>query len=382
MNRLIRFFRFSFVLAALTPLAVSAQNNKISADAVTAAANGPVQVIVQYNTDPGTQQETLLTVKHHGFLRNTLHSIQAHAATLQPADLQSLANDPSVKYISLDRWVGSSQSVTVTPGVVLTGANYTVEPIKAPQVWAQGYYGTGIGIAIIDSGITPVDDLSTNSNGGGLLGGVLGLLGWGGGNNYRIVYNQNFVPTTVSVLDMSASTVFSTNYLDQYGHGTHVAGLVAGNGDDSNNKNDFRTFYGSAPNANLINLRVLDQNGNGTDSQVIAAIERATALKSKYNIRVINLSLGRPIWESYTLDPLCQAVEQAWKAGIVVVVSAGNAGRDQNLNSEGYGTIEAPGNDPYVITVGAMNTEQTPGLGDDVIATYSSKGPTFIDHFS
>ena len=132
--------------------------------------------------------------------------------------------------------------------------------------------------------------------------------------------------------------------------------------------------------ANLINLRVLDQNGNGTDSQVIAAIERAIALKSRYNIRVINLSSGRPIWESYELDPLCQAVEQAWKAGIVVVVAAGNAGRDQNLNSEGYGTIEAPGNDPYVITVGAMNTEQTPGLGDDVIASIQlQRGPAFID---
>ena len=87
------------------------------------------------------------------------------------------------------------------------------------------------------------------------------------------------------------------------------------------------TYAGMAPNVNLINLRVLDQNGAGTDSEVIAAIQQAIALKSTYNIRVINMSLGRPIFESYTLDPVDQAVEAAWKAGIVVVVAAGNNGR-------------------------------------------------------
>ena len=94
---------------------------------------------------------------------------------------------------------------------------------------------------------------------------------------------------------------------------------------------------------------------------------------------MINLSLGRPVFESYALDPLCQAVERAWKAGIVVVVAAGNDGRDLAMNTEGYGTIEAPGNDPYVITVGAVRTMGTPGINDDAMASYSSKGPSFID---
>ena len=102
-------------------------------------------------------------------------------------------------------------------------------------------------------------------------------------------------------------------------------------------------------------------------------------LKTKYNIRVINLSLGRPAYESYTLDPLCQAVEAAWKAGIVVVVAAGNDGRDNTYGTNGYGTISAPGNDPFVITVGAMDTQGTPSPADDQIASYSSKGPTFYD---
>src|SRR5208282_848122 len=138
-----------------------------------------------------------------------------------------------------------------------------------------------------------------------------------------------------------------------------------------------KTFKGIAPGASIVNLRVLDQNGAGTDSLVIAAINQAISLKSRYNIRVINLSLGRAVYETYTLDPLCQAVEQAWKNGIVVVVAAGNNGRYQP--TDGYATVTSPGNDPYVITVGAMKPMGTPTRTDDLIASYSSKGPTAGD---
>jgi serine protease AprX len=137
---------------------------------------------------------------------------------------------------------------------------------------------------------------------------------------------------------------------------------------------------GIAPGVNLINLKVLDAHGAGSDSFVIAAVDRAIALKDTYNIRVMNLSLGRPVYESYLDDPLCQAVEAAWKAGIVVVVSAGNDGRNDTFGNGGYGTINAPGNDPYVITVGAMRSMGTPTRADDLIASYSSKGPTPVDH--
>src|SRR5207247_831557 len=103
------------------------------------------------------------------------------------------------------------------------------------------------------------------------------------------------------------------------------------------------------------------------------------SLKSRYNSLVINLSFGRQGFESYTLDPLCQAVEAAWNAGIVVVAAAGNQGRNDSAATEGYGTIAAPGNDPYVITVGAMKTANTSSRNDDTIASYSSKGPTAYD---
>ena len=166
---------------------------------------------------------------------------------------------------------------------------------------------------------------------------------------------------------------------DQYGHGTHVAGIIGGNGAYSTCPTCNVQIRGLAPNVTLVNLRVLDNNGQGSDSTVIAAIQTAVQLKDVYNIRVMNLSVGRPVVESYTQDPLCQAVEAAWQAGIVVVVSAGNDGRDNSLGTNGYGTIEAPGNDPYVITVGAMNTKGTPDRGDDVMTSYSAKGPTVID---
>src|SRR5207302_4321759 len=158
------------------------------------------------------------------------------------------------------------------------------------------------------------------------------------------------------------------------------AGIIAGNAASSSCGNCDVPIRGIAPNANIINLRVLDANGQATDSEVIAAIQQAISLKDTYNIRVINLSLGRGVFESYTTDPLCQAVEQAWNAGIVTVVAAGNYGRDNSNNNNGYGTITAPGNDPYVITVVAMKTMGTRTRNDDLIATYSSKGPSMLDH--
>ena len=401
----------SLCLSALLPLSAFAGNKhnpKLSDDAAS-APSGNVDVIIQYKKDPGAVEEAKLA-GHNGKLRVRLHSIHAHAATLSQSELEALAADPNVSYISVDRPLRSHAAASTAP-VCISHPEYTTEPINAPQVWQAGFIGTGIGVAVIDSGITAVDDLSVTT----IIPGP---------KHYRIVYQASFVPAAApakpgappappvgpgaggdacpvplapsqnaqSNVDPNFPLLTNTaayltfvgpnNISDMYGHGTHVAGLIAGNGTDSSAPNDFRTFYGTAPNANLIDLQALDSTGSGTDSSVIAAIEAAISLKNTYNIRVINLSLGRPIWESYTQDPLDQAVEQAWKAGIVVVAAAGNAGRDLNANPEGYGTVEAPGNDPYVITVGAINTMGTPGLGDDIMASYSSKGPTFIDHIA
>jgi serine protease AprX len=152
-----------------------------------------------------------------------------------------------------------------------------------------------------------------------------------------------------------------------------VAGIAAGNGSLSSKTGAYHTYRGIAPNADVLDLRVLDVNGSSNDSVVIAAIQKAVQLKNQYNVRVINLSLGRPIYEGCAHDPLCQAVEAAWKNGIVVVTAAGNLGRN------GYATVLSPGNSPHAITVGAMKTEMTVNRNDDLIASYSSKGPTYID---
>ena len=188
------------------------------------------------------------------------------------------------------------------------------------------------------------------------------------------------------------------NPADPCGHGTHVAGIIAGNGFRSSHPNSFRHFYGIAPQANIVSVRVLDQNGTTMVSTVVAALQWvvaynagiASGAKGTANlspVRVINLSLGHPVGESYTTDPLCQAVEAAYNAGIMVVCAAGNNGRASTVNdpsqgNEGwgtaYGSIQSPGNDPYVLTVGA--TKSTDGQrADDRIATYSSRGPSRLD---
>src|SRR5262249_40620925 len=126
-----------------------------------------------------------------------------------------------------------------------------------------------------------------------------------------------------------------------------------------------------------------DTNGNGSVSNALAAIDWCLKNKATYNIRVINMSLGHMPGESYKTDPLCQGCEKAWKGGIVVVCAAGNHGRSvpsDKTSPTAYGTIDSPGNDPYVLTVGATNDFNTASTADDDVATYSSRGPSRLDH--
>src|SRR2546425_12155236 len=303
-----------------------------------------IDVIVQYKVTP-TDAQHLRVQGRGGALKRKLDVIKGAHYSVPVESLQTLADDPDIAYISLNRPVSHTSTSTL---------DYAPETVNAPVAWQQGGLdGTGVGVAGICNGVTAVGD----------------LYWWIPANQTygsRVVYSQNFVPGT-------------TETSDQYGHGTHVAGIIAGAGWFSTGSNFTHTFKGIAPNANIINLRVLDQNGAGTDSSAIAAIQTAISLKSTYNIRVINLSFGRQVFESYTLDPLCQAVEAAWNSGIVVLAAAGNQGRNNWMGTNGYGTIAAPGNDPYVITVGAMKTNGTYDTTDDTIASYSSKGPTGFD---
>ena len=138
------------------------------------------------------------------------------------------------------------------------------------------------------------------------------------------------------------------------------------------------TYRGIAYGAYLINLRALGDDGSGTASDVIEAIDWAIEHKTQYNIRVINLSLGAPVLQPFRDDPLCEAVERATRAGILVVAAAGNNGQTEDGIPQ-FGLITSPGNSPYALTVGALDTHYTAQRSDDTLAAWSSKGPTRFD---
>ena len=219
----------------------------------------------------------------------------------------------------------------------------TAESIGADQVWAgadgrPGLSGQGVSVAVIDSGIDTRHNALKN----------------------RVLVTRDFT---------------GGDGVDRYGHGTHVAAIIAG---QAGRTADTRGYRGIAWGAYLLNLRVLGDDGSGMASNVIEAIDWTIAHRREYNVRVINLSLGAPVMQPYRDDPLCEAVERAVKAGITVVVAAGNYGRTAD-GKPVYGSIASPANSPYSIAVGAIDTHETPQRPDDTLAPFSSKGPTRYD---
>src|SRR5438094_503823 len=134
-----------------------------------------------------------------------------------------------------------------------------------------------------------------------------------------------------------------------------------------------------AAGAHLVSVKVLGSDGSGHISDLIEGIDWVIANHQRYQIDVINLSLGAPVQQSWRHDPVCQAIERAWHVNIVTVVAAGNYGKTAD-GTEVLGGVTSPGNCPYAITAGTVNTKGTTYRSDDVIATYSSRGPTAIDH--
>ncbi|HET9831946.1 MAG TPA: S8 family peptidase [Vicinamibacterales bacterium] len=255
------------------------------------------------------------------------------------SELTDLAGDGDVPSVSGD--------LPVRPWMTVSNLASAADQVRAGTSGLlgiggiSGVNGSGIGVAVIDSGVNPHPALKN-----------------------RIVANVSLVTGDPS-------------YLDAFGHGTHVAGIIAGSG---NAAVGVTSLYsgGIAPGANIVNVRVLGADGSGLTSDVIAGIDWAVANRTKYNIRILNLSLGHPVAEPAALDPMDQAVARAVQAGLVVVVAAGNQGVAAN-GAPIMGGIMSPGNSPLAITVGAVNTWATVNRGDDTIATYSSRGPTQYD---
>ncbi|GAB4274035.1 S8 family peptidase [Thermincola ferriacetica] len=310
----ILFSLFSFSISTF------AANEKISADLASKIKNNSnsiVPIIVQ--TKQGLQEQHKTRIQQSGGkLKHDLSLIKGFSADLPASAIEEMSKDEDVVQISYDTEVRACLDTAVPA-------------INAPAACAVGFTGKGITVAVIDTGIYPHPDLTQPTN--------------------RIIAFKDFINK-------------KTSPYDDYGHGTHVAGIIAGNGKMSNGQ-----YKGVAPEANLVGVKVLDNTGGGRSSDVIAGIQWVVQNKATYNIKVINLSLGAPATQSYATDPLSQAAGAAWDAGLVVVAAAGN-------NGPAAGTINTPGINPHIITVGAVDDRGTIDTKDDVIADFSSRGPT------
>jgi len=290
----------------------------------------------------GAAADVRKRVEGHG---NTVlkqhNSINVLSARVDQEGLAALANDPDVESISSDADVTASAALAG----LTTDTSFIVSDLKQKLALGNWFTGSSVTIAVIDSGIAPTADST---------GRVVGTFDFTGGRNGAAI---------------AAS--------DEYGHGTHVAGLAGASGAVSAG-----AFGGVVPGVKLLALKVLDKKGAGKTSDVIAAVNFAVANRDKFNIRVINLSLGHPIYESAVTDPLVRSVEAAARAGIVVVVAAGNYGVNPTTGQAGYAGIASPGNAPSAITVGAASNAGTVRRTDDRVASFSSRGPSWFDGYA
>jgi serine protease AprX len=284
-------------------------------------------VIVQLKATPSVRRaasddgkEALAMISQHGRGGKPLGLIRGASGALTAKEIDNLSHDARVAAIYQDATVKRSFDANLVTA-------YPSE-LNAPDLWAYGHTGSGVTVAVLDSGIAQDPDLTQPTN--------------------RILTAVNFAdPLPVGQQDPG-------------GHGTHVAGIIAGDGGKS-----ARQYVGIAPNANLIDVRVLDTFGIGRASSVIAGLQWVVANKNAYGIRIVNMSLGAPTTQDFVHDPIAAAVEIAWLRGIVVVSAAGNGGT---------GLVDSPGIDPHIITVGAVDDMTTPWVGDDTFPIWSGWG--------
>jgi serine protease AprX len=316
-----------------------------------ASGQGSQQIIV--SVVPGCRAAVRDAMQKHGDRVDSEHEfVDAVAGEVHSRDVDELAKSPCVKSIGANATVYASarmasRTATVTTIVDTTPVAKSIlrETLGLPRYSALDSTvptgAGGIGVAIIDSGIAPSSDF---------------------GRRITAFY------------DFTRGGRASAPY-DDFGHGTHIAGLIGSSGVLSNYE-----FQGVAPDVRLVGLKVLDHTGAGRTSDVISAIEFVIANRSWLNVQIINLSLGHPIFAPAADDALVQAVEKASAAGLFVVASAGNNGLKDDGTS-GYAGLNSPGNAPSAITVGAVDNNETVTRVDDLVAPYSSRGPTWFDAF-
>ena len=310
-----------FRLAALAAVGALLATTAPTA-ALDSSGRSPVEVLVREVTAAGSGAEHAVQ-RLGGTVTQELPIVGGFAARIPARALGALSSMPGVEVTPAGKITfngsygqGSGVASAVYPTVV-----------GADQAWKAGYTGNHVGVAVIDTGINATGDLAG-----------------------KVVHSEDFSGEGDGV--------------DRFGHGTFIAGLIAGSGAASNGG-----VRGVAPDADLISLKIAGKDGSADITHVMAALQWAVSFKDVYNIRVVNLSLGTNSTQDYRIDPLDAAVERAWSSGLVVVVSAGNSG-------PGAGTINKPADDPYVLTVGASSDRTTPGTGDDTVPSFSGTGPT------
>ncbi len=281
---------------------------------------------------------------NQGSVRNVLGIIHAVAAEVPSDRIDALATAHGVTWVSLDAGIasadkgsddgtsddGKTKNKPIGEGGPAAPQSVFPQEIHADKVWKDGGLGQGVGVAVVDTGITSSKDFN-------------------GTRGTRIV--------------AQVSRDGSTG--DGYGHGSHVAGLIGGNGLNSGLR-----YLGVAPLVNLVDVKVGADDGSASVSDVITGLQFVLDNQSQYNIRVVNLSLRSDTAQSYLTDPLDAAVELLAFRGILVVVAAGNTGTVADAVSY------APGNDPFVLSVGAVDDIGTPDFKDDTVPAWSSRGTT------
>ncbi len=292
----------------------------LAADAAAAPAS-TLHVIVRESV-PATDDAEQLVKDLGGNVTYELPIVGGFSAQLPGSALADLARSESVSVVWGDGQIRMSGSTS--PYNSQDPNTFWRQSIRLNQV--DGLYdGTGVTVALLDTGVSQSGDL---------------------GN--RVLARVDLTP--------------DHDGFDRYGHGTHLSGIIAGTGAASGGQ-----WRGVAPGANLVSVKVAGSDGSTDVSVVIAGLQWVVSNRSTYNIRVLNLAFGTDSKQSYSIDPLDYAVEQAWFSGIFVVASAGNRGPDG-------GTINKPGDDPFVLTVGAADNHGTPDRSSATVAPFSSWG--------
>src|SRR4051812_29654333 len=296
--------------------------------------HGTASVIVS-----GARSTERAVVNAGGTITRELPMIGGYSAKIPANDINTIARVPGVRAIT---WNRPTHVQSNTHGATNNIPSVYKKATSGDRLSALGGNGFGVNVALIDTGVTAMPDIA-----------------------------NALVPVTPDILGLGNQSCVNLagdgTCDDLYGHGTFMAGIIAGNGAGSNGK-----YVGMAPGAGIISVKVAGATGASDVSTLIAALQWVVQNKAAYNIRVLNLSLGTDSTQSYTIDPLDYAAEKAWQAGIVVNVAASNRGPSA-------GTISDPANDPFVVTVGATDDKGTQGFADDVLPNFSGRGPTASD---